>query len=85
MIDSKWIKFIPQQPVEGRKTLTYDVRTKDTDFKLGEIKWYGPFRAYSFFPEAGCVFEVVCLGDIISFIKDLMEQRKIEKAAKEIV
>lgn len=82
---SKWIKFIdytePKKNKSGKivgypKTKTFLIRNKDNDFVLGIIKWYGPFRQYSFFPEPNTVFEKTCLGDITKFIIALMEERK---------
>jgi hypothetical protein len=58
------------------KTLKFDVVTKDFPSTIGEIKWYAPWRKYSFFPSANTVFEVDCLKDIVSIISELMEARK---------
>jgi hypothetical protein len=46
---------------------------------LGLVRWYGPWRRYSFFPEANIVFETQCLKDIASFLDKLMLERKLEK------
>lgn len=79
---SKWIKFIEYNPfrIDGRynlkKTTTYWVINKENKTRLGEIKWYGSFRQYSFFPEPDMVFEKTCLQDITDFIKQLEAERK---------
>lgn len=88
---SKWISFIEYNPfrINGRynrkKTTEYWVKNKENGTCLGEIKWYGPFRQYSFFPEPDMVFEKTCLQDITDFIKALEIERKSirekEKAA----
>lgn len=73
---SKWIDFI-----EGHAkgvTKVFLVKTKDGGH-LGMIKWYSPWRKYSFFPEQHTIFETDCLSDIVSFIKDLMLDRKLQK------
>lgn len=43
---------------------------------LGEVKWYGPWRQYSFFPIAHTIFNKSCLEDINHFIGQLTDQRK---------
>jgi hypothetical protein len=58
------------------KTEVYDVLSKSSGAILGHIKWYGAWRQYCFFPSPHCVFNNGCLGDIIGFVKDLMEERK---------
>lgn len=76
---SKWIKFITYPPNKGRKMPSFLIRNKESDFVLGEIKWYGPFRQYSFFPEPNTVFEKTCLKDITDFIVELMEKHKSQR------
>lgn len=58
------------------KTEVYDILAKEDRFCLGQIKWHGPWRKYCFFPVGNAVFENVCLGDIMTFISELMEKRK---------
>jgi hypothetical protein len=75
---SKWIEFI--EVGNTGKTLKFHVQNKEQSLVLGEIKWYGPFRQYSFFPEPNMVFEKTCLKDITDFIVNLMEERKKQKS-----
>lgn len=74
---AKWIDFIETTP-PAIKTKRYSVLSKEKHY-LGEIKWYGPFRKYSFFPQSGTVFEIQCMTDIINFIKFLTEKRLVQK------
>lgn len=78
---SKWIEFHKvDPPIIGRKTDTYLIFTKTGDQTvLGEIKWYGPWRQFAFFPQPNCLFEKTCLQDITDFLKKLMEDRKLAK------
>lgn len=79
---SKWLSFIEYNPfrIDGKlnrkKTTSYWIRNKDNGCMLGEIKWYGPFRKYSFFPESEIVFEKTCLEDIARFLSDVEIDRK---------
>jgi len=60
------------------KTKKFKVVNKLTFFKLGEIKWYFPWRKYCFIidsPGLGLVFDAGCLADIQDFINKLMAER----------
>jgi hypothetical protein len=50
----------------------------DNNAFLGEIRWFVRWRQYAFFPE-NSVFEKQCLQDIVDFLKELAEERKINK------
>jgi hypothetical protein len=62
-----------------RKTMQWDCRGWHSDQSLGQVKWYGPWRQYCFFPGADTVFNVGCMNDICNFIGQLMADRKKEK------
>jgi len=85
--ESKYITFrqIEQKP----RTAVYVIETKEKVIEsscnphpitLGIVKFYPNWRQYSFFPEAGTVFEKQCMQDIISFMnklnQDLRQQSK---------
>lgn len=71
---AKWIEF--QECISYGKTKVFDVVSKESSFVIGQIKWYSPFRKYSFFPKDGTVYEQTCLNDIADKLKELMEERK---------
>jgi hypothetical protein len=73
----KWIVF-EERPATG-KTKMFLCINKEYKSQLGVVKWYGPFRKYSFFPLPDIVFETDCLKNIASFLESLMLERKIEK------
>ena len=76
-MESKFIYFTLQH--DTGKTKIYNVYSKEGDFMLGQIRWYGPWRCYALMPEKQTVFEKTCLKDILSFIEKLMLDRKIQK------
>jgi hypothetical protein len=43
---------------------------------LGEVRWYAPWRRYTFFPADRMLFDVACLEEIVAFIKSEMAKRK---------
>lgn len=79
---SRWLKFVEYNPyridrkINRKKTTEYWVSNRDTGVHLGTIKWYGPFRKYSFFPQPDTVFEQTCLQDITNFVVQLERERR---------
>jgi hypothetical protein len=72
-------KFIEFQEVVNvnRKTKVFLVYNKENfETPIGEIKWYGAWRKYSFFPQPNTVYENTCMQDIINFINQLMDEWK---------
>ncbi len=74
---SKWLEF-REFPFKGKtkKTKRFLVYNKDQLVLLGVVKWYSPFRQYSFFPKDDTVYEKTCMTDISAFLTALMEERK---------
>jgi hypothetical protein len=70
----KWIEF-RECPSRGitKAFIVANIKTLST---LGVIKWYAPFRKYSFYPYANMVFDATCLKDITDFINQLEAERK---------
>lgn len=69
---------------QNPKTEVWDVVTVEDGFNLlgeviGQIKWYGSWRQYAFFPSQNTVFEPKCLRNIIDFIQARMAYRKFGK------
>lgn len=57
-----------------KKTGTWRILSTHDLSKLGEIKWYAPWRRYCFFPE-NSIFDAACLTDILHFINLRMQER----------
>jgi len=66
-----------------KKTQTYQVLSTQHGFMLGEVKWFGRWRQYTFFPQADSVFNKDCLIYISEFLDGLNKQHSKEiKEAK---
>ena len=82
---SKYIHFgvIEEKP----KTTVYGVFSKSSGDKLGEVRWYAPWRQYSFKtmndPRYETWFNPDCLDYITYFIRELMKQRKLHRSLSE--
>lgn len=64
---ARYLTFTPGEP--NPKTLTWQVILKDQRSSIGKIRWYGPYRQYSFFPYAGTVFDQTRLSDLAKFLE----------------
>lgn len=61
---------------QKEKTQHWLVQSKLHGSLLGEIKWWGPWRQYVFFPQPETLFNPECMKDICQFIEELMARRK---------
>jgi hypothetical protein len=66
-----------------RKTNIYEVLEKGGGLTshLGEIRWFGRWRKYCFFPVDGTLYEERCLRDISQFIEEETKARRTKKKA----
>lgn len=71
---SKYLEF-KEIPYDG-KTKKFEVTSTKHDSLLGEIKWFGRWRQYGFFPELDTVWNKDCLKTIQDFLQKLMDERK---------
>jgi hypothetical protein len=80
----QYIYFERVEAAKGRKTLLFECRNNNSDFILGEVKWYGPWRQYCFFPEGSVtVFNRTCLADVQNFLQELMDRRGKTQTTKQ--
>ena len=59
------------------KTFIWGIYNNSSEYKIGEIKWHGPWRQYCVFISSETVFSKGCLSDISDFltsIKDVKEE-----------
>ncbi len=75
MIDSKYLRFDQAQVGDNRKTEVWNVYSKSSGGMLGQIKWFGQWRQYCFWPFRDRIFNTECMSDISKVIKELMGQR----------
>lgn len=80
-----WLRF-ERFDLPGRKTPIYQVTNKENGVYLGDIKWHGAWRKYTFFTKPASqvglqfLFEATCLQDMTDFLNDLMTEHKAAKA-----
>jgi len=77
--DYKYISIsaLPMKP--GRKTLDFVLMNKSQALPLGIIKWYGAWRQFCFYPDAGTVWSISCLMEVNGFLRELKNERARKK------
>jgi hypothetical protein len=68
-----YLKFVDLGVPEGQKTARFAVRSATAE--IGQIRFYGAWRKYCFFPAPHTVFDSACLNEIVAFT-DLQNQRR---------
>lgn len=69
-----YLKFKQDHSYTGRTKL-FVIENLD-GHRLGEIRWWAPWRRYTFNPNNYTKYDAECLRDITEFINQLMEERK---------
>lgn len=77
--DSPYIYFKDEEIPADRKTKIIGVYSKSSSDKLGEIRWWGAWRQYTFFPASASVWNIDCMNSIIAKIKELVDERRSDK------
>jgi hypothetical protein len=81
IVEGTFITFVRYRHEERGSTQVWAIVTSDMVSRLATVKWFGRWRKYSLFTEAGMVFENVCLGEIMEFCDELMNRWRIAKKA----
>lgn len=74
-----WITFEHAGKSKSGKTHEWRVQPKDNGALaacIGVVKWYGPWRKYTFQPYSSTVFEQDCLRDIADFCEKVTREHK---------
>lgn len=70
---SRYLRF--ELALNKPKTSVWNVVSKGHHTLLGQIKWFGRWRQYCFYPE-NAIFNSECLSDIKDFLEEQMNLRK---------
>ena len=76
-VESKYLTF-EDNPLLGKdkKTKVILIISKRHDNVLGQIRWYGSWRQYVFFPSEDTIWNSECMGDVQECIAQLMAERR---------
>ena len=64
---SEWIEFVEAERLP--KTVVWYVQTKDSRDVLGQVRWFGRWRKYAFYPYPETIYEQDCLRQIAAFVE----------------
>jgi len=73
----KYIEF--DKVGDTGKTEIWNVLSISSGFVLGQIRWYGAWRQYCFYPSGNSIFNIECMRQIQAEIKTLMDSRRLAK------
>lgn len=83
MKEPKYIQFVNAGYSSSGKTKVWDVATKeDSEDLIGQVRWFGSWRCYAFYPYDKTVFEKTCLRDIANFCEEKTNNHKKEVEQK---
>ena len=70
----------------GRVTSRWGIYSVSGKGLLGMVAWYGPWRQYTFDPEADTTYNVACLHDIAQFLaaQNAAHRQKVEAMERAI-
>lgn len=75
-ITNLYLKFVEEEIPASRKTKIIGIYSVHSLRKLGEIRWWSPWRQYTFFPAHATVLNIDCMKTVIAKINELMAERK---------
>ena len=82
MAERTWIRFEDGGASASGKTRIWLVEAKEDGAALGEVRWYAPWRKYSFLPASMTVFEKDCLRMIADFCEaQTLQHRRAKTSA----
>lgn len=71
---SEYLDFY--ETLDTGKTKVWTIISKTRGSVLGQVKWHGPWRQYTFWPSPETIWNVGCLADVQRFINDRMAERR---------
>lgn len=76
MRKSKYIEIEDAGASATGKTRIWQVRNVRSNTFTGQIRWWGGFRKYAFFPSDGYLFDADCLAQVIEKLDEVNKARK---------
>lgn len=74
--DSEYLTFIEVH--DTGKTKVWDVLSKSGGYRLAQVRWYGPWRQYTFRPEPNTIWNTACMETVTTFITLKMNERRVK-------
>ena len=71
----KWIDIVLEGKSPSGKTSIWNVSSKDGIF-LGQIRWFGRWRQYTFWPDDNTVWNKECLNEVADFLTKARQEHE---------
>lgn len=77
-----WIEYqddyirILKEILLKRKTPIYHIESMLSKDEIGQIKWYGAWRKFCFYPNGDTIWDNKCLEQIIAFLNQVNTKKK---------
>lgn len=68
-------------PNPGRKTSVWFILSASSGGRLGVVRWYGPWRQYTFCPDMHSVFNRDCMIDLSNFLRRVNDEHRAKRKA----
>lgn len=78
-----YLKFEDITPL-NRKTQIVKISGVVNDTHLGEIRFYGAWRQYTFWPKECTIFDTKCLNEIVAKIDEMNAEIRKEWAERRL-
>jgi len=72
---NEFIEFEYMGTTASGKTKAWMIKSRRTGTMLGEVKWFGRWRRYAFFPCQDTIWNPDCLVAVTDFIAEQMNAR----------
>ena len=70
--------MISEEVVVGRKTPILHIHSNE-GYYLGDIKWYGAWRKFCFYPTQDTVWDEKCLAELLNFLEQYNREWRNKK------
>ena len=65
-----------EEYLDNRKTPIYHIESMLSKDEIGQIKWYGAWRKFCFYPNGDTIWDNKCLEQIIAFLNQVNTKKK---------
>lgn len=79
--DFTYLKFAELSQVKPRKTKVWNVYATVSGVVLGQIRWFGRWRKYCFYPNPNTIWDNRCLMTILVFLGQQTKLRQLKAIA----
>lgn len=85
IFESKYF-LVSEEIVEGRKTPILHIHSNE-GYYLGDIKWYGAWRKFCFYPVSDTIWDDKCLLELLNFLEQYNKEwrnKNVKNSKKDI-